>query len=75
MCASFNDNSRTTIISCYRLTNPSGETDIITIYNELNSFVRLIPKHNVQIIDGDKNAPISKDENKEYCLHNSSNRI
>ena len=60
MCASFNGNSCTTIVSCYSPTNASDETDIITFYKEHSFLVRYIPKHNVLI---DMNAQISKDEN------------
>ena len=39
MCASFNGNSCTKIISCCSRTNASNETDIITFYIELPSLV------------------------------------
>ena len=74
MFASFNGNPCTTIVSCYCPTNANDETNIIAFYNELSSFVRHIPKHNVPIIGGDMNALIGKDENNKFCLHNSSNR-
>ena len=74
MCASFNGNPCTTIISCYSPTNISDETDIITFYNEQSSLVRHIPKHNVLTIGGDMNAQIGKDENNKFCLYNSSNK-
>ena len=71
MCASFNGNWCTTIISCYSPTNASDETDIITFYNELSFLVQHIPKHNVQFISwGDMNAEIGKDENNKFCLNN-----
>ena len=44
MVATFNDNPRATIISCYRPTNVSEETELITFYNELISRVHIIPK-------------------------------
>ena len=72
--AIFNGNLSTTINYCYSPTNTSKEIDIIAFYNDLYSLVRGILKHNVQIIGGDMNAQIGKDENNKFCLHNSSNR-
>ena len=74
MCAIFNDNSYTTIISCYSPTNTRDKRDIITFCNELSSLVRHIPKHNVLIISGDMNAHIVKEENDKFCLHNLVNK-
>ena len=74
MLATFNSNPCTTIISCYIPININDETDLITFYNELSSFIRSIPKHNVLIIGGDMNAQIGKDESNKFCLHNLSNR-
>ena len=39
MCATFDNNPRIKILSCYSLTNISDETDITTHYNELSSLV------------------------------------
>ena len=71
MCAIFNGNLRTIIISCYSPTNASDETGIITFYNEISSFVWLILKHNVLISNGEMNAQIGKDEiiNFAYTTH------
>ena len=63
MRVTFNSNSYTTIISCNTTTNVIDETGITTFYNELSSFVQLIPKHNVLIIGGDMNAHIGNHEN------------
>ena len=54
--ATFNGNPRATIISCYSPTNISEETELVIFYDELSSLVRSIPKHNVLVIGGDKNA-------------------
>ena len=54
MVAMFNGNPSATIIFCYSLTNVNEETDLVNFYNELSSFVRNIPKHNV--IGEDMNA-------------------
>ena len=70
--ATSNGNPSATIISCYRPTNISEETDLITFYNELSSLVRSFPKHNVLIIGRDMNVQICKNINNS--LHNSSNR-
>ena len=53
MCASFNGNTCTTLISC---STAIDETDVITFCNELSGLVRSIPKHNVLIIGRDLNA-------------------
>ena len=63
MCASFKDNPCTTILSCNSPINARDETDITTFYNELLFLVRHISKHNVQIIGGDMNVHVGKDEN------------
>ena len=74
MAATFNGNSRETIISCYSPTNVSEETELVAFYDELSSLVRSIPKHNVLVIGGDMNAQIGKNGNNRYSLHNTSNR-
>ena len=74
MAATFNGNPRATIISCYSPTNVSEETELVTFYDELSSLVRIIPKQNVLVIDGDVNAQIGKNGNNKYSLHNTSNR-
>ena len=69
--ATSNSNTSTTIISCYSSTNPSEETDLITLYNKLSSLVSSIPKHNIPIISGDMNAQIGKDKisNSAFTTH------
>ena len=74
MCASFNDNPCTIIISCYSPFNATNKADIITFCNKLSSLVRRIPKHNELIIRGDMIAQIGKYKTKKFCLHNSLNR-
>ena len=74
MAATFNGNPRVKSISCFRPTNVSEETEVVTFYNELSSLVRSIPKHNVLVIGGDMNAQIGKNRNHKYSLHNTSNR-
>ena len=73
MAATFNSNSRATIIR-YSPTNVSEETELVTFYDELSSLVRSIPKHNMLVIGGDMNALIGKNGNNKYSLHNTSNR-
>ena len=60
MAATFNDNPKATIISCYSPTNVSEESEQVAFYDELSSLVRSIPKHNVLVIGGDMNAQIGK---------------
>ena len=74
MVATLNGNPSATTIPCYSPTNVSEETDFITVYNELSSLVRSIPKHNVLVIGGDMNAQIGKNLNRKFSLHNLSNR-
>ena len=74
MYASFNDNSCTTIVSCYSPSNARDEMYITNFYNELSSLVRHITKYYVLIIGEVMNAQIEKDRNNKFCLHNSSNR-
>ena len=66
MVATFNGNPSATIISRYSPTNVSEETDLIAFYNELSSFVRSIPKHNVLVIGRDINAQIGKNVNNKF---------
>ena len=74
MAATFNGNSRATIISCYSPTNVSQETELVAFYDELSSLVHSIPKHNILVIGGDMNAQIGKNGNNKYSLHDTSNR-
>ena len=74
MVATFNGNPSATIISCYRPTNVSEETELIAFYDELSSLIRSIPKHNVHVISGDMNDQIWKNGNHKFSLYNSSNR-
>ena len=74
MVATFIGNHSTTVISCYSPTNVCEETGLIAFYNELFCLIRRIPKHNVFVIGGDKNAQIGKNVNNNFSLHNSSNR-
>ena len=73
MVAPFNSNTSTTIISYNSSTYTRDETDLDAFYNELSSFVRSIPKHNL-IIDGDMKAQIGKNVNNKFSLHDSTNR-
>ena len=73
MVATFNGNPSTTIISCYSPTNVIEETDFISFYNELTSFVHSIPKH-IILICGNMNVQIGKNVNNKFSLYNSTNR-
>ena len=70
MVATFNGNTRATIISCHSPTNVSEETELIAFYDELSSLVRSIPKHNVLVIGGNMNEKIEKNRKHKYSLHN-----
>ena len=71
ICVTFKGKPCITKISCY---SPTNVINITTFYNELSSLVWHIPTHYILIIGGDKNAQISKDENNNFCLHNSPNK-
>ena len=58
----------------YSTTNVSEEADLIAFCYELSSLARRIPKHNVFIISGDRNAQIGKNVSHKYSLYDSSNR-
>ena len=73
MLATFDSNPSATI-TYYSPTNVSEETDLITFYNELSSFVRSMSTDNVLVIGGDMNAQIGKNVNHRFSLHKSSNR-
>ena len=60
MVATFNGNPKATNISCYRPTNDSDETELVTFDEELSSLVRSIQKYNLQVIGGNMNAQIGK---------------
>ena len=68
MAATFNGNTKATIISCYNLTNVREETELVTFYEELSSLVRSIPKHNLLVIGGDMNAQIGKNRIKNTAF-------
>ena len=69
IAATFNGNPRAIIIFCYSPTNVIEETEQVTLYDELSSLVRSIPKHNVLVIGGDMNAQIGKKGNNKYSHH------
>ena len=74
MVATFNGNPSTTVISCYRPTNVSEETNLTTFYKELSSLTRNIQKHNVLIIGGIINAQFGKNVTHKFTLQTSLNR-
>ena len=73
MCATFNGNPYTTIVSYYSPITASDETDITTFYDELSSLARHIHKHNVLVIGGDMNAQRVKDKNDTIGWYNLPN--
>ena len=74
MCATFDRNSRTTMVSCYSPTNARDESDITVFYDGLSSLAKHIPRNNVQIIGRGMNAQIDNDINNKFCLFNLPNR-
>ena len=74
MVTTFSDKLIAIIISCYRPTNVSEETELIAFYDQLSTIVHSIPKHNVLVIGGDMNVHIGKNGKHKYSQRNSSNR-
>ena len=66
MCATFNGNIYTIIISCCYPTYVSNERDI-AFKNELYSLIWYIPKYNILIMSGNMNTQIGKAENNKFC--------
>ena len=60
MCATFNADLTSTILSCYCPTNVRDEMDLTTSYNRLSSITLNILKHNFLIICGKMNSQIGK---------------
>ena len=63
--ANFNGNHITTVISCYSPINVSDEDHVTEFYNNMSSFTRYVPTHNVLIIAGDFNAYLGIDHNNK----------
>ena len=74
MVATFNGNSRATIVSCYNPTNVSEETELIAFYDELSSLVHSILEHNLSVVGEDMNAQIGKNGNNKYSQPSTSKR-
>ena len=70
MCATFNGDPCTTMVSCYSPASASDESDITTFYDGLSSLARHIPKYNDLIIERDMNVEIGKDKNEKFSLQN-----
>ena len=71
LVAEFNGNPNTTIIVHY---SPcEGSPDAEEHYNNLNSVVSSIPKHNVLLVVGDFNAHIGK-THRQYTYHDTTNK-
>ena len=66
--ANFNGNPITTVVSCCSPTNVSE------FYNNMSSFTRYVPKHNVLIIAGDFNAHLGIDHDNKFAYHTENNR-
>ena len=71
--ANFNGNPIMKVISCYSPTNVSDEDDVTDFYNDISSFIRYVPKHNVLIIAGDFNAHLGIDHDNKFAYHTESN--
>ena len=64
MIATFNGNTKLTLISCYSPTNVSEEKDTLTLYTEVMSVVQYVPKHSVLVIGGDMQNKYMNEINK-----------
>ena len=72
--ANFNGNPITTVISCYSQTNVSDEDGVTEFYNNVSSFIRYVPTHNVLIIAGDCNAHLGIDHDNKFTYYTETNR-
>ena len=72
--ANFNGNPIMIVVSCYSPTNVSDEDDVSEFYNNMSSFTRYVPKHNVLIIAGDFNAHLGIDHYNTFVYHTETNR-
>ena len=73
-CSSgFNGNPITTVISSYSPT-VSAENYVTEFYNNMSSFTRYIPKHNVLIIAVDFNAHLGIAHDNKYAYHIETKR-
>ena len=70
ICATFNGNPCTTVISCYTSTNGSNEVYINTFNHMLSSLVWHIPKDNILIMEGEMNRQ-THETNGEYLAEYS----
>ena len=75
--ATFRDNPKTVVISCYSPHNSRPEEEVVTFYKKLITFYKKlsdviedIPLHNMLFIGCDMNAQIAKG----FSLHSTSNR-
>ena len=73
MIATFNGNSKVTVVSCYSPTDCSEEEEAQDFYDQLTELIKQVPKHNV-LIGGDMNAKIGTEECKGDSLHINTNR-
>ena len=74
LVATFHGIPEPTLISCYSPTNIADEQEVIDFYNDLSSFIRSVPKHNVLIISGGLNAQTGQSIHHKSTCHRTSNR-
>ena len=74
LACTFQGNPMATIISCYFPTNNSNEDEIQEYYNQISSYTRQIPKHNITLICGDFNAQLGQSTLFPYTYHSQTNR-
>ena len=48
--------------------------DVTELYNNMSSFTRYVPTHNVLIIAGDFNAHLGIDHDNKFSYHTETNR-
>ena len=72
--ATFNENPKTTFVSCYSPTDCSDEIEAVQVYSILQDVVRQLPKHNVIIIAGDMNVHVGPEDIVDFSFHDKTNR-
>ena len=74
MVATFKGNPKTTIVSCYSLTNCSDKIWAIEFQSMSQGVIRQLPKHNVITIAGDMNEQVESEDIVGFSFQDYKNR-
>ena len=73
MIATFNGNTKCTVISTYSPTNVTSEDTIQEYYSELTTPIHQVPKHNALLLCGDMDVQVGQISGKDH-YHQTNNR-